>query len=207
MNQKTIRLILWPVIIILAFLVYKSPISLKEFQEETNYRKAAVIQDLKDIRTAQIAYKDRYKTYADNFESLISFIKNDSVLLIKAIGETPDSLTDEQALKAGIISRDTIYSPVMESVFGENYLVTRDNRFSFDINELSTVPFTNGQSNYEIDAGRVEKGKVIVQVFEVSTQYKTFLNDLNADNKGINLEEFIRVGSMSEASINGNWGE
>lgn len=207
MNQKTIRLILWPVIIILAFLVYKSPISLKEFQEETNYRKAAVIQDLKDIRTAQIAYKDRYKTYADNFESLISFIKNDSVLLIKAIGETPDSLTDEQALKAGIISRDTIYSPVMESVFGENYLVTRDNRFSFDINELSTVPFTNGQSNYEIDAGRVEKGKVIVQVFEVSTQYKTFLNDLNANNKGINLEEFIRVGSMSEASINGNWGE
>ena len=207
MNQKTIRLILWPVIIILAFLVYKSPISLKEFQEETNYRKAAVIQDLKDIRTAQIAYKDRYKTYADNFESLISFIKNDSVLLIKAIGETPDSLTDEQALKAGIISRDTIYSPVMESIFGENYLVTRDNRFSFDINELSTVPFTNGQSNYEIDAGRVEKGKVIVQVFEVSTQYKTFLNDLNANNKGINLEEFIRVGSMSEASINGNWGE
>lgn len=207
MNQKTIRLILWPVIIILAFLVYKSPISLKEFQEETDYRKAAVIQDLKDIRTAQIAYKDRYKTYADNFESLISFIKNDSVLLIKAIGETPDSLTDEQAIKAGIISRDTIYSPVMESVFGENYLVTRDNRFSFDINELSTVPFSNGQSNYEIDAGRVEKGKVIVQVFEVSTQYKTFLNDLNANNKGINLEEFIRVGSMSEASINGNWGE
>ena len=207
MNQKTIRLILWPVIIILAFLVYKSPISLKEFQEETNYRKAAVIQDLKDIRTAQIAYKDRYKTYADNFESLVSFIKNDSVLLIKAIGETPDSLTEEQALKAGIISRDTIYSPVMESVFGENYLVTRDNRFSFDINELSKVPFTNDQSSYEIDAGRVEKGKVVVQVFEVSTQYKTFLNDLNADNKGINLEDFIRVGSMSEASINGNWGE
>ena len=207
MNQKTIRLILWPVIIILAFLVYKSPISLKEFQEETHYRKAAVIQDLKDIRTAQIAYKDRYKTYADNFESLVSFIKNDSVLLIKAIGETPDSLTEEQALKAGIISRDTIYSPVMESVFGENYLVTRDNRFSFDINELSKVPFTNGQSSYEIDAGRVEKGKVVVQVFEVSTQYKTFLNDLNADNKGINLEDFIRVGSMSEASINGNWGE
>ena len=207
MNQKTIRLILWPVIIILAFLVYKSPINLKEFQEETHYRKAAVIQDLKDIRTAQIAYKDRYKTYADNFESLVSFIKNDSVLLIKAIGETPDSLTEEQALKAGIISRDTIYSPVMESVFGENYLVTRDNRFSFDINELSKVPFTNGQSSYEIDAGRVEKGKVVVQVFEVSTQYKTFLNDLNADNKGINLEDFIRVGSMSEASINGNWGE
>ena len=49
MNQKTIRLILWPVIIILAWLVYRSPINLKEFQDESNLRKAAVVQNLKDI--------------------------------------------------------------------------------------------------------------------------------------------------------------
>ena len=53
MNRKTIQLLLWPVIIILAWLVYRSPISLKEFQEESNYRKSAVIQDLKDIRTSK----------------------------------------------------------------------------------------------------------------------------------------------------------
>ena len=34
MNRKTIQLILWPIIIILAWLVYRSPISVKEFQEE-----------------------------------------------------------------------------------------------------------------------------------------------------------------------------
>ena len=61
MNQKTTRFILWPVIIILAWLVYRSPISLKEFQEESNYRKSAVVQSLKDIRTAQVAYKDKYR--------------------------------------------------------------------------------------------------------------------------------------------------
>jgi len=59
MNQKAVRLLLWPVIIILAWLVYRSPISLKEFQEVANFRKSAVIQDLKDIRTAQIAFKDK----------------------------------------------------------------------------------------------------------------------------------------------------
>ena len=112
MNRKTIQLLLWPVIIILAWLVYRSPISLKEFQEESNYRKSAVIQDLKDIRTAQIAFKDKYRVYANDFNSLLSFVKNDSLTVVKAVGETPDSLTEDQALKKGIISRDTIFVPV-----------------------------------------------------------------------------------------------
>ena len=99
MNQKTIRLILWPTIIILAWFVYRSPISLKEFQEESNYRKSAVVQSLKDIRTAQVAYKDKYRVYADNFNSLLDFVNNDSIALINAIGETPDSLSEEQALE------------------------------------------------------------------------------------------------------------
>ena len=96
MNQKTFRLLLWPVIIILAWLVYRSPISLKEFQEETNYRKAAVVQDLKDIRTAQIAFKDKYRVYANDFNSLLSFVQNDSLAVVKAIGETPDTLTEDK---------------------------------------------------------------------------------------------------------------
>ena len=206
MNQKTIRLILWPVIIILAWFVYRSPISLKEFQEESNFRKSAVVQSLKDIRTAQVAYKDKYRVYADNFNSLLDFVNNDSIALIKAIGETPDSLTEEQALEAGIISRDTVFISAGESIFGAEYLDTRDDRFAFDLNTLTEVPFSEGEP-FKIEAGSIEKGKVIVQVFEVSTNYATFLKGIDANNKGIDLEDIIRVGSMSEASINGNWGE
>ena len=73
----------------MAWFVYRSPISLKEFQEESNYRKSAVVQNLKDIRTAQVAYKDKYRMYADNFNSLLNFVNNDSIALVKAIGETP----------------------------------------------------------------------------------------------------------------------
>ncbi len=206
MNYKTIRLILWPVIIILAWFVYRSPISLKEFQEESNYRKSAVVQSLKDIRTAQVAYKDKYRVYADNFNSLLNFVNNDSIALIKAIGETPDSLSEEQALEAGIISRDTVFISAGESIFGAEYLNTRDERFDFDLNSLPEVPFSEGEQ-FSIEAGNIEKGKVIVQVFEVSTTYATFLKGIDANNKGIDLENIIRVGSMSEASINGNWGE
>lgn len=205
MNQKTIRLFLWPVIIILAWLVYRSPISLKEFQELSDYRKSAVIQDLKDIRTAQIAFKDKYRVYAGDFNTLISFVQNDSLAVIKAIGEVPDSLSEEQALSQGIISRDTVFVSAFENIFNEDYLSSRDSRFEFDLTKLEKVPFS--EKNYAIEAGSVEKGKVIVQVFEVSTTYSSFLADLDATNKGIDLEKVIRVGSMSDASINGNWGE
>ncbi len=205
MNRKTIQLILWPVIIILAWLVYRSPISLKEFQEETNYRKSAVIQDLKDIRTAQIAFKDKYRVYAGDFNSLLSFVKNDSLAVVKAIGETPDSLTEDQALLAGIISRDTVFVPVYETIYNQDYLDTRDSRFPFDLEMLSMVPFSD--ETFSIESGNIEKGKVVVQVFEVSTTFGTFLNGLDATNKGIDLNNTLRVGSMSDASINGNWGE
>jgi len=205
MNRKAVQLLLWPVIIILAWLVYRSPISLKEFQEETNLRKLAVIQDLKDIRTAQIAFKDKYRVYAGDFNSLLSFVKNDSLAVVKAIGETPDSLTEDQALLAGIISRDTVFVPVYQTIFNKDYLDTRDSRFPFDLEKLSMVPFSD--ETFNIESGNIEKGKVVVQVFEVSTTYGTFLNGLDATNKGIDLDNIIRVGSMSDASINGNWGE
>ena len=205
MNRKTIQLLLWPVIIILAWLVYRSPISLKEFQEETNYRKSAVIQDLKDIRTAQIAFKDKYRVYAGDFNSLLSFVKNDSLAVVKAIGETPDSLTEDQALLAGIISRDTVFVPVYQTIYNQDYLDTRDSRFPFDLEKLSMVPFSD--KTFNIESGNIEKGKVVVQVFEVSTTFGTFLNGLDATNKGIDLDNTLRVGSMSDASINGNWGE
>ena len=205
MNRKTVQLLLWPVIIILAWLVYRSPISLKEFQEETNYRKSAVIQDLKDIRTAQIAFKDKYRVYAGDFNSLLSFVKNDSLAVVKAIGETPDSLTEDQALLAGIISRDTVFVPVYHTIYNQDYLDTRDSRFPFDLEMLSMVPFSD--ETFSIESGNIEKGKVVVQVFEVSTTFGTFLNGLDATNKGIDLDNTLRVGSMSDASINGNWGE
>ena len=164
------------------------------------------VQNLKDIRSAQIAFKDKYRTYAGDFNTLLDFINNDSIALIKAIGETPDSLSEEQALEMGIIKRDTVFVSVGQSIFNAEYLKTRDQRFPFDLNTLSKVPYSEGES-FNIESGDIEKGKVVVQVFEVSTTFGTFLKGIDANNKGIDLDDIIRVGSMSDASINGNWGE
>lgn len=185
----------------------KSPLNQISFEKDFNERKKEVIQNLIDIRSAQVAYKEKNKKYAKDFNTLINFVKNDSLPIIKAIGEVPDSLTEEQALKAGIISRDSAFVSVYENVFSENYLNSRESAIPFDIDQLSYVPFSNTKQTFKIEAGEIEKGKVIVQVFEVSTSYQTFMDGIDASNKGINLNKLISVGSMTEASINGNWGE
>ena len=211
MNAKKITLILIPINIILAFFVYDSITSEVEFNKQAKERIAENVQKLKDLRTLQIAYKKENDVFADNFNSLLDFLENDSTTIIKSVGETPDSLvngkqiTDAKALEMGLISRDTLYVSAKESIFDENYIKSRDNKYPFDINTLSIIPFT--EQKYNIDANVIEKGKVNVQVFEISASFKHVFNGLDAENKKYDLNSLLKVGSMTEASLNGNWGE
>jgi hypothetical protein len=205
MKAKQIALILIPLNIILAYFVYNSINSEVEFQQVAKVRVAENVQKLKDLRQVQIAYKKVNNTYSNNFESLIDFLENDSMAIVKAIGETPDSLTDAQALELGIISRDTAYVLAKETVFDEAYLSSRNEKFPLDLSALTSVPHSD--KNYSVDAGMVEKGKVVVQVFEISTTYGAVFTGLDAENKSFELGNLLKVGSMDEASLNGNWGE
>ena len=211
MNAKRITLILIPINIILAFYVYNSITSEVLFNKQAKERITENIQKLKDLRTLQIAYKREHDAFADNFNSLLNFLENDSTTIIKSVGETPDTLingqqiTDAQALKMGLISRDTFFVSARESVFDENYIKNRNNKYPLDLDLLSTIPHTNRK--YNITANVIEKGKVNVQVFEISATYKDVFNGLDAENKKYDLNNLLKVGSMTEASLNGNWGE
>ena len=106
MKAKQIALILIPLNIILAYFVYNSINSEVEFQKLAKVRIAENIQKLKDIRAVQISYKNKYKGFSDDFDSLLVFMNYDSVAVVKSEGEAPDSLTELQAVQAGLISRD-----------------------------------------------------------------------------------------------------
>ena len=205
MKAKHIALILIPLNIILAYFVYNSINSEVGFQQVAKVRIAENVQKLKDLRQVQVKYKQTKGAFADSFEALIYFLENDSITIIKAIGETPDSLTDIEALELGIISRDTAYILARETVFDAAYIDSRKNEFPLDIDNLTTVPHSDAA--YSIDAGMVEKGNVIVQVFEISTTYATVFTGLDAKNRSYELDNLLKVGSMDEASLNGNWGE
>ena len=205
MNTNKIAIILIPLNIILAFLIYNGINSEIDFQAAAKNRIAENIQKLKDLRQVQIAYKKVKNNYANNFDDLIYFLENDSMPIIKAIGERPDTLTDAEALKIGIISRDTTYQLAKETVFNSAYLKTRNKDFPLEISTLTNIPHSN--TKYKINSGTIEKGKVLVQVFEISTTYKNVFTGMKAENKNYDLNSLLKVGSMEEASLNGNWGE
>ena len=209
MKAKKIALILIPVNIILFYFVYNSINSQVKFNEAASIRIAENVQKLKDLRQLQVKYKQTKGEFADSFDDLSNFLLNDSMPIIKATGETPDSIingiqmSDELALELGLITRDTAYVQAIKTVFDATYLESRKNEFPLNIEKLSTIPYTN--MTYNIDAGQVEKGNVIVQVFEISSNYKTVFTGLDAENKSYDLDALLKVGSMTEASLNGNW--
>ena len=205
MKSKQIALILIPLNILLAYFVFNSINGQVEFNKDAKIRIAENVQKLKDLRQVQVKYKQTKGAFANSFEELTYFLENDSMTIVKAIGETPDSLTDTEALELGIISRDTAYVLARKTVFDAAYIDSRKNEFPLDIDNLTTVP--NSDAVYSIDAGIVEKGNVIVQVFEISTTYATVFTGLDAKNRSYELDNLLKVGSMDEASLNGNWGE
>lgn len=200
-----IKIVLWLVVIGLAYLVYNSIAGKIEFEAETKNRRQQTIQRLKDIRVAQLAHKSVKNSYARSFKELLSFVKLDSFPVIKAVGTVPDTLSEEEAVQLGLVSRDTSYISVEDSIFSIRYL---EGRFgSFSVDSLPYIPFGANSETFEFKSGEIEKGKVKVKVFWVNAKFEIIYTGLNTMNEAIDLEEGLAVGSMEEPSTSGNWGE
>lgn len=167
----------------------KEPI---DFLKEKKKRYAFVIQRLKDIRQAELAYKAVKNKYTNNFDSLLYFVKMDSLSVVKAVGFVPDTLTEEQAIKMKLVSRDTFFVLVIDSIFSPFYLKNR--KYPFHIDSIPYIPFTDG-ARFRLEAGEVENNKVTVKVF------------MAVDAEPFDKRTVLQVGSMSEPSTSGNWGE
>ncbi|PLW99739.1 MAG: hypothetical protein C0594_16715 [Marinilabiliales bacterium] len=211
--KYVIQLVLVVVIVVLAYLAYESIARPIRFEEAKNERYSEVIQRLKDIRTAQTAYKDQKGVYADNFDELISFVKNDSLRVPRKIGLCPDTLTDQMAVEIGLavtnlkpgetpddilamgkILRDTVKMPMLDTLFDPGY----------QIDSIRYIPFSGGEE-FKIGAGVVETGsKVKVKVFEAVAKNSQILKGLDKDF--FKPSDELRVGSLIEATNGaGNW--
>jgi len=198
MVNNIIKGLLAVVIIILVYLIYDSVMRPVRFNKEVTKRNAAVIQNLKDIRSVQLSYKNINNCYMGSFDTLIDFLKNGEIAVVKMVPD-PEDTTFTKTI------RDTLgFIPVIDSLFSK--------RQGFDPDRLKFVPFTNNEI-FTMEADVIEKGGVDVNVFEAKTPYKTFLAGLN-EQMVINLiaskeqlEKYpgLFVGSMVEPSTDGNW--
>jgi len=206
--KTVLRIILAVVIVGLIYGLYRSIQTPIEFRQVKQQRYNATIQKLRNIRTAQLAFKNEYGRFTGSFDTLINFVNNDSLRVVRAVGRIPDKLleqgmTEQEALRKGIIERDTLRVSVRDSLFGPEY----------NADLLWKVPYTN--DTFQLGAGSVETGNVDVEVFEAKVHNDVLLHDQN-EQLVINLNERmskkqnkfpgVKVGDLNEPNNNaGNW--
>ena len=81
--RKPMQIMLPIIIIILAGWLTKIIIDPIKFEQEKNYRYTFIKEKLIDIRSAQLAYKEKHGQFTNNFDELINFVKVDSFVLVQ----------------------------------------------------------------------------------------------------------------------------
>ncbi|MDR0995427.1 MAG: hypothetical protein LBL81_03960 [Tannerella sp.] len=177
-------------------------------------REKPIIARLIDIRKAQIEYKNRHGVHAANFDELAKFLDDEKLPFLNKVGELTDEqlkegMTEQEAVKKGIIRRDTFWVLAKDTLFGKDF--NADNlRYVPGIKKPDGTPL-----QFFMDTATLKSGSgYTVKVFEASTKYDDYLYDQNKrllgnlDEEAKVLKKFpgLRVGSLTEINNNaGNW--
>jgi len=198
MKNIIIKIVLAIVIIILAYFVVNSILEPVRFKKERNTREMEVIQRLKDIRTSQMIYRTINNKYTASFDTLIEFLHTGEIPVVNIIPDPEDTTFTKT------INDTTGYINVGDSLFGK--------RHNFVIEDIRFIPFTD-TIEFEMNAGEIEQGRVKINVFEISALYEYYLRGMNRQSiinliksqKEIDKFPGLKLGSMTEASTDGNW--
>jgi hypothetical protein len=206
-----VRILLIAAIVLLGYLLVNSILNPIRFNKEKDRREEAIKERLIDIRTAQVAFKSKYGRYTGSFDTLINFVKTDSFPLIYKEGAITDEMIEEwgaraerEALRRGLIVRDTSYTTVLDSIFAPQ----------FPVDSLRYVPYL-GDTEFKMESANVETASgVAVEVFEASVLNDVFLKGLDEQliiNYNVLRDKItgfpgMRVGNVKEPNNNaGNW--
>ncbi|MEL0009108.1 MAG: hypothetical protein VW741_04485 [Flammeovirgaceae bacterium] len=173
------------------FLVSRIKYSIDE-EARINAAEDKVIEKLKMIRDAQIAFQSVNGKYANEWDSLLNFVENGNIFLIQRREETVllDYGAEETTLYLDTLGSVTVIDSLFSSIP------------NFKASNLILVP---GYENvkFEIWASKIEKGGVEVDVVEVRNP-KPFDPNRKESNEA-NINKPLRFGSRTSITTAGNW--
>ncbi len=201
-----LQIVLGLIVVALAWILWRQIMTPQEFTKETAVRQAAVIERIKDIRSAEQAFKQKHQRYTGSWDTLINFVLNDSLIYERQIGSADDSV----AVAKGLVKTEKFAKAVRDTIFAPKVLTAED------IRNLKLIPYSEPQSEYLLKAAMLTtESKVVVPVFEAKAPYKAFMSDMNHqllvnlidDAKNVYSKyPGIQVGSVEQATNDaGNW--
>lgn len=206
--KVTLKILLAVAVVLLAYMCYRSVMGPIEFDKTREQRENLIKARLIDIRKAQIEYKNIHKVHAANFDELSKFLKDEKLPFLIKEGVLTDEqlekgMTEQEAVKKGLIRRDTVWVTAVDTLFGSGY----------NVDDMRNVPGANVQ--FSMDTATLTSGSgYIVKVFQCGVLYDDYLGDLdkqlvyNLKDKAEKMNKYqgLRVGSIEEINNNaGNW--
>ena len=208
--KPVLIILLW---VLIAFLGYQTFMSIYEpiqFNKIKNKRYAKVIENLKDIRDSELAYKQ----VNGNLQIILIIWLS---LLIQPSLQLPNDvillLLDEELTKryGGVETyKDIVIVDTLGFVSVKDSLFKTSDRYKTMMN----VPVGQEGAKFQLKAGMLEQNDIKIPVFEASVKKDVILYDQDRDlviqeNQVVSVDgvngDALKVGSMDEVKTNGNW--
>ncbi|PLW94778.1 MAG: hypothetical protein C0591_12100 [Marinilabiliales bacterium] len=197
MKKILIQVVLLVIVVVLGYFVFESIMEPVRFDKERRARQKVVVEKLKDIRSSQLIFRRVNGSYANDFDTLVKFIKVAEIPVVKMIPD-PEDTTFTRTIN------DTVgYIKVADTIFANK---------KYTIDQLSLIPYSEGEK-FEMSADTIERGGVEVFVFEAKAPFTAFMKGMDEQTmrniiaKSEDLEKYpgLKVGSLTEPSTDGNW--
>lgn len=209
--KKLFQIILAVAIVGLVYVIYVQISTPIRFDKETKAKKAQVIDRIKDIRTAQRAFKSKYQHFTTSFDSLSAFVLTDTLELERKIVDEDDSAAMAMLKKSGKKNIEKFKIAVIDTIFAPKK-VTRQ-----DVENFRFIPGTGNKAQFIMEAGIITtESKVVIPVVECRAPYKAFLdtvayrqeviNLIDEEQNNFNRYPGVKFGSMDSGNNEaGNW--
>ena len=209
--KKLFQIILAVAIVGLVYVIYVQISTPIRFDKETKAKKAQVIDRIKDIRTAQRAFKSKYQHFTASFDSLSAFVLTDTLELERKIVDEDDSAAMAMLKKSGKKNIEKFKIAVIDTIFAPKK-VTRQ-----DVENFRFIPGTGNKAQFIMEAGIfTTESKVVIPVVECRAPYKAFLdtvayrqeviNLIDEEQNNFNRYPGVKFGSMDSGNNEaGNW--
>lgn len=209
MGKKILQLVLALAVVGLGYYVYVLIATPINFETEQKLREKAVIERIKDIRTAERQFKSKYQHFTADFDSLVNFVLNETMEGERKIVDEDDSVAMARLKKLRKKNIEKFTYSIKDSLF--KHLSDED------IVNLRYIPYTDNKTEFLLDAGILTtESKIVIPTVECRAPYIAFLDTVAYRQEIINLVDNclnvlnkypgIKFGSMESGNNEaGNW--
>lgn len=179
----------------LAFFLYSSINTSISEAERIERMESAIINKLKMVRDAQMAYKAVNSQYTSDWDALLAFVDTGSFYLVE---RTETIITLAYGADSTYVELDTL-----GTVFVKDSIFNKTKYPNFSLEQFPYVPGVNPAVKFNMWADKITKAGVLVDVVEVVNPQP--INPNRDEESEYNTKKPLRFGSRTSVTTAGNW--